>query len=105
MKIAGTIGYYAFFKDTFIENFCKNKDKPELQCDGKCVLSKMLLQESNEKEAPINLDFLKNETQLYLDVVSDVKLVTYKVTYSFDTHYINHYRFALIKPVLQPPRV
>lgn len=44
------IAYYATFTDTFIENFCINKDKPELNCDGKCYLSELLDKNSTENE-------------------------------------------------------
>ncbi len=43
-------GYYALFTDNFIETFCVNKDKPELQCDGKCFLSDLI--ENNNTESP-----------------------------------------------------
>lgn len=33
---------YEFSKDYIIENYCVNKDKPELHCDGKCYLAKQL---------------------------------------------------------------
>lgn len=33
---------YEFTKDFIIENYCINKDKPELHCDGKCYLAKQL---------------------------------------------------------------
>ncbi|UNY98196.1 hypothetical protein MQE36_14030 [Zhouia spongiae] len=32
------------------EVLCENKDRPELHCDGKCYLSKMLAQESNKND-------------------------------------------------------
>lgn len=33
---------YEFTKDFIIENYCVNKDKPKLHCDGKCYLAKQL---------------------------------------------------------------
>lgn len=42
LKSAVLMSYYTFFTDDFIESFCVNKDQPELNCDGKCFLSKML---------------------------------------------------------------
>ena len=38
-------GYIAYFKcniDTIIEKYCVNKDKPILQCNGKCHLAKKI---------------------------------------------------------------
>lgn len=41
---------YELRKDYIIQNFCINKDKPLLKCDGKCYLAKKL-NETREKEA------------------------------------------------------
>lgn len=50
MKSALVMSYYIVFTDTFIENYCINKDKPELNCDGKCELSKLLERDSSEQD-------------------------------------------------------
>jgi hypothetical protein len=34
-----------------IENFCINKDKPELNCDGKCFLAQKIKEEQERKES------------------------------------------------------
>ena len=33
---------YSFFNDNFTEQFCENKAKPELKCNGKCHLTKII---------------------------------------------------------------
>ncbi|MGJ8592442.1 MAG: hypothetical protein ACSHXF_07835 [Aquaticitalea sp.] len=38
----GQIGYYELNIDTIIQKYCVNKDKPELQCNGKCHLATQL---------------------------------------------------------------
>ena len=40
---------YQFNTDFIIENFCKNTDKPELHCDGKCHLQKQIEADSEQK--------------------------------------------------------
>ncbi|MFT7421751.1 MAG: hypothetical protein ACI9DJ_002956 [Algoriphagus sp.] len=46
---------YELRKDFIIQNFCINKDRPELNCEGKCYLAKQLMaakqQDENESEA------------------------------------------------------
>jgi hypothetical protein len=44
---------YEFTKEFIIQNYCINKDKPELHCDGKCYLAKQLkaVEEREGKEA------------------------------------------------------
>lgn len=41
---------YSFDQDVFIELFCENKEKPELHCDGNCMLSKIDGQHSADQE-------------------------------------------------------
>lgn len=38
----GQVLYYQLNIDYIIETYCINKDKPELQCNGKCHLAKQL---------------------------------------------------------------
>ena len=38
----GQLAYYELNIDTIIQKYCVNKDQPELQCNGKCYLSKQL---------------------------------------------------------------
>ena len=40
--IAGHIAYYELNIDYITEKFCENKEKPELQCNGKCHLAQEL---------------------------------------------------------------
>jgi hypothetical protein len=49
--------YYVLNKDYIVAKLCKNRAKPELQCDGKCHLKKVL-QISKERSAPEQQPFL-----------------------------------------------
>ena len=104
LKIAGTIGYYALFTEDFVERFCENKERPELNCDGKCALSKMLLEESKDEDPPINIAFLKTETILFLESGLEIDFAVYSNESPKNTNYINHYSFNLSKKEVQPPR-
>ncbi len=44
---------YELRKEFIIDNFCVNKDRPELHCDGKCYLATRLaaVQEQEEQQA------------------------------------------------------
>lgn len=41
---------YAANYDFIVSNLCENKDKPELECNGKCYLSKQLAKEAGSDE-------------------------------------------------------
>ncbi|ADQ18906.1 hypothetical protein [Leadbetterella byssophila] len=53
---------YSVNQEVFVELFCINKDRPELHCDGKCELSKILKEKEKEKTSQVLL-------QLQLDHV------------------------------------
>jgi len=42
MYFVGNVMYYQLNIDYIIETYCVNKEKPELQCNGKCHLAKQL---------------------------------------------------------------
>jgi hypothetical protein len=49
------LGVYELNKTEYIADFCENQDEPELKCDGKCHLSKQLVdtqKEPQENEPP-----------------------------------------------------
>ncbi|MDF2158263.1 hypothetical protein [Algoriphagus sp. CAU 1675] len=45
-------GQFYLQRDRIAELFCINQDKPELQCDGKCELSKRLNEAKEKEESP-----------------------------------------------------
>lgn len=105
LKIAGTIGYYALFTEDFVERYCENKERPELNCDGKCELAKMLLQESNEENPPLNIDFLKTEIVLFLETRMEFDFRIHDENTTAISECTNLYRFNLIDQEIHPPRV
>ena len=104
LKIAGTIGYYALFTDNFIERYCENKERPELQCDGKCYLAKMLIQETDDDTPPINIELLKNETVLFLEKNITIDFVGNPIIDLANFGYTDHYYFSFLKKEIQPPQ-
>lgn len=39
---AGVLGYWLVNRATIAATLCENRDKPELECDGKCYLKKKM---------------------------------------------------------------
>jgi len=105
LKLSMTMGYYALFTENFIERFCENKDKPELQCDGKCALSKMLLQKAQEDKKPLNIDWLKNETVLFYVVPERINFPEYTSVKVTTNSYKNLYQFKFTQRIIHPPRI
>lgn len=97
------MGYYALFTEDFVERFCENKAKPALNCDGKCALSKMLLQEADDERTPINLDWLNHETVLFIDSLLTVEFTQIKKNVLACLEYRNLYDFSFSKRIVHPP--
>lgn len=104
LKIAGTLGYYALFTEDFVERFCENKERPELQCNGKCALSKMLAKKKQEERKPLNLDWLKTETILFLETLSALDFKVFSVLKRVYAKQINLYNFRFVPVTIIPPR-
>jgi hypothetical protein len=99
------VSYYICFTDSFIENYCINKDKPKLNCDGKCYLAELLDDNSaeNEDQKEIMLLFSSELTFLMInyDCISNVNISIKesKSLIKFKTN-LNprHFQNKLIKP-------
>ncbi|MDE3740890.1 hypothetical protein [Maribacter polysaccharolyticus] len=105
LKVAGTLSYYALFTDDFIDRYCVNKERPELHCDGKCYLAKMLLQESNDDHPPINIELLKNETILFLEKSPAFEIISNQGSAIANYQYNDRYEYCYLKEVTHPPRL
>ncbi|MCA0365722.1 MAG: hypothetical protein LCH67_16900 [Bacteroidetes bacterium] len=49
---------YQLRKDFIIKNYCVNKNRPEMHCDGKCYLAKQLKKAQEKEEKQATNDFL-----------------------------------------------
>lgn len=45
-----TLVNFAIYQEEITEEFCENKDKPKLECNGKCHLSKVLANQPTEED-------------------------------------------------------
>jgi hypothetical protein len=58
------VGYYELNKKQLTEEFCVNKDKPEMHCCAKCLLKKKLAADEEKQKSPALPD-VKNDIQLF----------------------------------------
>lgn len=93
------------FTDNFVETYCENTDKPDLECDGKCYLSDVL----NKKEP----DTPKN-TSIFLETELIFTISFFDTDLSFDAHvskrqqsyfYTSLYKFYHLKSSFKPPAI
>ncbi|WP_131474399.1 hypothetical protein [Neotamlana nanhaiensis] len=100
--------YYQVNIDYIIENYCVNKDKVEMACNGKCHLAKQL-QKNDTKDEKNNgvklfselfsVVFYQNQSSFNL---LSVVLFKAKKNQSF---YVRNYGYAYNSSLLKPPIV
>jgi len=69
MQTFSTVMIMAAFyanREYIANNLCENRDKPEMQCKGKCSLNKQLAKEA-EHQAPVPQNVHKEELLLYYE--------------------------------------
>ncbi|MDC8003053.1 hypothetical protein POV27_03265 [Aureisphaera galaxeae] len=71
----GHILYYQLNIDYIIETYCINKEAPELQCNGKCFLSKQLEKaDDNQKEETAQLAIIEAFFPQYFEKASPIQI-------------------------------
>lgn len=103
MRITAVYSWYALDLDSFVEQLCENKDRPQLQCNGKCYLSKMMAENSKE-EAPSSM-MLEWEPQVFYDasriILPEVELILF---HSNNFYYLLQVTDTDLSSVFHPPR-
>ncbi|WOD42986.1 hypothetical protein [Hwangdonia lutea] len=103
-KVSLTFAYYNIDPIGFIDALCENKDKPELECNGKCQLEKVAKSQDKEQKTPISvIDF--KELILFSHVAETMVLSEisgFKVQQP--TRYQNLYSFNNTNDCFHPPR-
>ncbi len=94
---------YLINQDYIAEFLCINKDKPELECNGKCYLAKQLKEASAEKE--------KNVPAIAMEdyPIGIMTLILFEAPHTSETitsenfQYNNNYKFSYLNLVFHPP--
>ena len=102
LRVSLTYIYYNIDTVGFIEALCENKDKPEMQCNGKCHLKKITKNNTEEQNKPIELidfkDILLYNQKEYTHQINNHTLLK-KARF----HYVNLYNFSLLNSHFHPP--
>lgn len=99
-----TFAYYNIDPIGFIEALCENKDKPELECNGKCQL-KMVSQSVGDEKKPtqiVNFD----KILLFIPEAYNYNLnTTFFINKNQPVSYLNLYAFSGSSRCFHPPQV
>lgn len=99
---------YALRKEYIANNLCKNKDLPELQCEGKCYFMEQI--KKSQETAP-NQDTPANSRLAFSDCyfINDASLwslpAAYQLQKGSEYSSVNLYQSILLDRLVPPPRV
>ncbi|WP_372937678.1 hypothetical protein [Seonamhaeicola sp.] len=96
---------YLLNQDYIAEFLCVNKDKPELQCNGKCHLAKELKKQHQQEPFTSLSISMENYPIGFVNILNISKITTISVKKEHFFYYKNLYNFNIKKPVFQPPIV
>lgn len=104
LRVSFTFIYYELDPIGFIEELCENKDKPELQCNGKCHLKKVVQTTGDENEPVKIVNF--EELLLFKQDITDYKLQANFYSLKRENFtYLNRYNFSYKSSCFHPPQV
>lgn len=99
-------GSYELNKAYIVENFCVNKDKPMMNCDGKCYLAQQMKAQKEKQDANSTHKF-SVDFGVYVPT-APCKLVfsrTASILSKLVTIYLDPYTTLLIREVIKPPKL
>jgi hypothetical protein len=99
---------FALHQDTIAATQCENRDKPELACNGKCVLmQKLQLKDSKDSSTPVLPELLRMEVSQF--TYSDSSELSFELNARFQETPFPNVNEGLVKPfatsVFHPPRL
>ena len=104
LRVSFTFIYYELDPIGFIEELCENKDKPELQCNGKCHLKKVA-QTTGDKNEPVKIVNFE-ELLLFKQDITGYKLQANFYSLKRENFtYLNLYNFSYKSSCFHPPQV
>ncbi len=94
---------YLINQDYIAEFLCINKDKPELECNGKCYLAKQLEEASSEKEKNLPAIAMKDYPIGIIAFTLFESIQTTDTLVKTNFQYTNNYTFSYLNLVFHPP--
>lgn len=91
---------YLIDVQTYTELYCENTDKPEMECNGKCHLSKELAKGQQEKQDSERTQILSGVSLYYVEALSGIKKPVQPISKKENNF---HYDFPQITWVTEPP--
>ena len=105
LKPVEPILQYCFNYNYIVEVLCVNKDKPRLNCNGKCYLRKQL-QKQNDDNSPTKTQNiqLKNYPIGFIEIAEISQPQHFNFNSKSGYFYLNYYSFLSENIPFQPPQ-
>lgn len=101
---AFTLIHFSINQEEIIEEFCVNKDKPELNCNGQCHLTEVLSNQLNEQTG--TQEQTKIEFPCLLGKITSVSIITTNIKDERNVFtWTRLYHSVFLDPNFPPPRV
>lgn len=102
LRVSIAYGWYTIDIESFVENLCENKDKPKLQCNGKCYLTKITKDTSSDDN---NIPVIKWEQNVYYpNELPEYITIAFKPLKNIQFWYLSYYKGVDLSSVFHPPR-
>lgn len=104
----GIIAWYELNKEYVAAALCENKNKPELNCCGKCYLNKQLKKADNPKEDSKQLPSKNYKAELseFLPAaITGISYITPPGAKIFHDSYISPKAYSPVAAIFHPPPV
>ncbi len=106
LQVTITYAYYSLDSDGFIEWLCENKEKPELQCNGKCYLMQIIQKKDSDKQSqtPLSKTEIKNIVLFFEEEESSIVENHLGNKILLLTYYSNLYSYTTTFSHYHPPQ-
>jgi len=102
LRFTYLVSFYTLNNQSFTELFCENQNKPEMECNGKCAITKAS-KEINQEKNDVILNSFQKEITFYVDFSMSEENFSVKTTNFTTIRYINDYSFLFTRQIAHPP--
>lgn len=94
---------YALNQQVFVELFCINKDKPEMHCDGTCMISMLYNQDNQDAEKPMGINIAQLQSFFYEEFMNFGVNILYVPCLQNHFYHVNINDSQFIDKIWRPP--
>lgn len=99
---------YEFNRDYITKNFCVNKNRPQLHCNGKCYLAKKLKATQERDEHQSKISAFKFWFEVYhrcQNCFNEINTTPNVIAKTLRYTYLDNYFLSPIASILKPPQL